>query len=247
MTKECKVCGSVYESEAAIRNRKGSCQACVLKRQREKYVVVIENEGGVVDRFNKLLSIGKKECNKCLQIKELDLFSKAKVKHGRRSSCKECDATLNKKYEHDNKATINANRRNRRKDPIRSIILTQRDRQRSLFKTKFKNKKKATTSVIREWLGCSVEECKIFLEKKFTDSMTWGNRGVGKQFWQIDHIIPVSLTEISPDGDIVDSVFNRKIWHYTNLQPLWHVDNAKKSNKYEFTETVPMARVGAGA
>jgi hypothetical protein len=49
--------------------------------------------------------------------------------------------------------------------------------------------------------------------------MSWDNMGK----WHIDHIIPIS----SACGE-VDLI---KLNHYTNLQPLWEVDNLKKSNK----------------
>jgi hypothetical protein len=56
-------------------------------------------------------------------------------------------------------------------------------------------------------------------EKQFTEGMTWFNHGE----WHIDHIYPVSLA--------TDEHHLKKLNHYTNLQPLWAIDNIKKSNK----------------
>lgn len=164
-----------------------------------------------------------------MEVKPLLLFSKSNTKAGYRVGCKSCDAKLNKIYSEANRDKINEKRRQRRKDPIRGILLSLRSRQQAFFKHGRRNKAKATTQLLREWLGCSLNECKLHLEAQFKEGMTWNNRGIGKEKWQIDHKIPICLTEIQ-NGGMVDSPLNRKVWHYTNLQPLWHSDNAKKSD-----------------
>jgi hypothetical protein len=66
-------------------------------------------------------------------------------------------------------------------------------------------------------------EFKQYIESKFKNGMDWGNYGLGKNKWVIDHIIPISLalTELE--------VY--KLNHHTNLQPLWCDENIVKSNK----------------
>jgi len=61
------------------------------------------------------------------------------------------------------------------------------------------------------------------LESKFTEGMTWKNYGLGG--WQIDHRIPCQ------DYDLTDIEEQRKCFHYTNLQPLWAMDNFLKNGK----------------
>ncbi|MDD4242893.1 MAG: hypothetical protein PHG08_01140 [Bacilli bacterium] len=63
---------------------------------------------------------------------------------------------------------------------IRSLIC------QSISKMGFK--KSSRTSAI---LGCTFEEFKMYIEKQFTDGMTWDNR----HLWHLDHIYPVSLAE----------------------------------------------------
>lgn len=75
-----------------------------------------------------------------------------------------------------------------------------------------------------EMIGCSPQELKIHIENRFVVGMTWEN--YGKDGWDIDHIIPLSSAKT--EEEMI------KLCHYTNLQPLWHIDNIKKGNKTEF-------------
>lgn len=72
-----------------------------------------------------------------------------------------------------------------------------------------------------ELIGCSVKELKQHLEAQFADGMSWDNYGQ----WHIDHIIPCA------SFDLKDEQEQRECFHYTNLQPLWGVDNIKKGDK----------------
>jgi hypothetical protein len=74
-----------------------------------------------------------------------------------------------------------------------------------------------------EYLGCSFEQLFVHLSSQFVDGMNWGNYGLGKEKWNIDHALPVSMAMTEDDLLILN--------HYTNLRPMWHDDNVKKSNK----------------
>ena len=63
------------------------------------------------------------------------------------------------------------------------------------------------------------------LQQQFKDGMNWDNYGFGKDKWSIDHIIPLSKFNLTLDCEL------RKACHYTNLQPMWCVENFKKGNK----------------
>ncbi len=76
-----------------------------------------------------------------------------------------------------------------------------------------------------ELLGCSIQDFMIYMESKFQSGMSWENYGHGVDKWNIDHIIPVSLFDLSNSGH------QKYCFHFSNLQPLWHTDNMKKSNK----------------
>jgi len=55
--------------------------------------------------------------------------------------------------------------------------------------------------------------------------MTWDNYGE----WHIDHIKPIQFKEngVAPT---MEEVIKRL--HYTNLQPLWALDNITKGNRW---------------
>jgi len=74
----------------------------------------------------------------------------------------------------------------------------------------------------KKLLGCSVDDFKNYIEKKFKKNMTWENYGS----WHIDHIKPISKFDLTDENEQI------KCFHYSNLQPLWAVENIKKSNKY---------------
>ena len=72
-----------------------------------------------------------------------------------------------------------------------------------------------------ELLGCTIAEFKVYLESKFLPGMKWEV----KEKIHIDHIKPVS------SFDLTDERQRFECFHYSNLQPLWDVDNRAKSNK----------------
>jgi hypothetical protein len=74
-----------------------------------------------------------------------------------------------------------------------------------------------------EILKYTPEQLIEHLEKQFSDEMTWDNYGD----WHVDHKHPISLYNIKEIGD---NEF-MKCWSLDNLQPMWGVDNIKKSNK----------------
>ena len=74
-----------------------------------------------------------------------------------------------------------------------------------------------------EALGCTAQEFKEHLEGLFKVGMTWENYGLGG--WVVDHIKPISLAKTSDEVYLLN--------HYTNLQPMWELDNLIKSNKYD--------------
>ena len=126
-----------------------------------------------------------------------------------------------KEYNIKNKEKIqsynNEYKKNRKlNDPTFKLIQNVRVRLYEYLKIKSIVKSKRTFDIV----GCSPPELKDYLEKQFTEGMSWGL--VGKHI-HIDHIIPLSSAKTK------EEIY--KLCHYTNLQPLWAKDNLSKGNK----------------
>ena len=73
-------------------------------------------------------------------------------------------------------------------------------------------------------VGCTAEQLKQYIEKQFKPGMSWEQRNS----FHIDHIIPCAsfdLTKLSQQ---------KKCFHYTNLQPLYPIENIKKGAKLNY-------------
>jgi hypothetical protein len=106
-------------------------------------------------------------------------------------------------------------KKRRLSDPIFKLKSGIGNRLRDFLKQNGYNKNKKTFQTI----GCTPQELRFFLEKKFKVGMSWDNHGE----WHIDHIIPLSSAKTE------EEVY--KLNHYTNLQPLWKEENLSKGNK----------------
>lgn len=91
------------------------------------------------------------------------------------------------------------------------------------FKRLFRNSR--TSKEFFDLQGCDMYDLKLWLEANFLPGMSWENYGCKFNQWSIDHIIPLSKFNLE------DLEQRKKAFHYTNIQPLWHIDNLKKSNK----------------
>lgn len=75
-------------------------------------------------------------------------------------------------------------------------------------------------------VGCSINELKRYLESQFLQNMTWDNYGRGGNKWSIDHIRPCS------SFNLLVSEQQKLCFHYSNMRPLWNIDNFKKNSLY---------------
>jgi len=81
------------------------------------------------------------------------------------------------------------------------------------------NRNQKVGSAVKD-LGCTVDGLTSYLESKFQPKMTWDNWGING--WHINHIKPLS------SFDLTDRLQFLEACHYTNLQPLWAIDNLIK-------------------
>jgi hypothetical protein len=183
-----------------------------------------------------------KICIKCKIEKPLADFPKRKEsKDGRRGHCIACEKLRKKEYRLRNpnsdkeyivknvdklrKYRRSLQKRKRSEDPIYKLKHNMRVRILEYFKTSKVTKRNTTFDII----GISPYDLKVYIEDKFTDGMTWENYGK----WHIDHIIP--LNSAKTEEEII------KLCHYTNLQPLWAIDNIRKKDKHLDSLNVTLA------
>ena len=83
------------------------------------------------------------------------------------------------------------------------------------------------TKQTMEYVGCTVDELKKYIENKFTEGMSWENYG---SVWHIDHIIPCSAWNFESEEEC------SYCWNFRNLQPLLASQNQSKYDKYKEEE-----------
>jgi hypothetical protein len=190
---------------------------------------------------------GMKSCSKCKEMKELGSFpNHKKAKDGKGSWCKPCVSKNTQTYISKGRELHHEKmKRWRENNPQYStqwVELNQgyyttyyhekikgntlkmlKKSIRGLIGDSFKRgangmfRKDLSTENI---LGCSIEYFTQHLQSQFTEGMTIKNHGK----WHIDHIKPISLAKTENEVYL--------LCHYTNFQPLWALDNLRKSNKY---------------
>ena len=123
-----------------------------------------------------------------------------------------------KAYFESNKIKIFEQRKNRLITDIQyKLSINLRSRLRIAINANYKS-----GSAVKD-LGCSIDELKQYLESKFQPGMTWDNWTIDG--WHIDHIKPLSSFDLTDRNQLLEAC------HYTNLQPLWAIDNLSKGAK----------------
>ena len=208
----CKECKNEYERLRRQKNR-----AAINEKEREKYHEKKKIVKEVIIDNTKL-----KVCTKCKEEKTLDNFHVHKGKGTIRAACKTCSSKARKEYYTKNKeATIKQNikyQNDRCKvDPNFKLRKRLRTRLYNAI-TSQRGQKSNRTMVLT---GCTIPYLRGYLEGKFKEGMTWENYGS----WHVDHIKPCASFDLTKKEE------QEKCFHYTNLQPLWALENIKKGKK----------------
>jgi len=120
------------------------------------------------------------------------------------------------------KARKMANHKKRKKEDAGYMMkLRLRNRFRSVLRALGGAKYKKTSCI--NLLGCDMEFFKKYIEDKFKDGMCWERMSE----IHIDHIKPCAKFDLTKLEE------QQKCFHYSNLQPLWSVDNLRKNAFYE--------------
>ena len=116
---------------------------------------------------------------------------------------------IKRDYERNRKAT----------DPLYKLISNFRTAIYQVLKESNVEKNKHYFDILQY----TPEQLITHLELQFKDTMSWDNYGE----WHVDHKLPITHFNIVEMGD--DEFI--KCWSLDNLQPMWGVENIRKSNK----------------
>lgn len=107
----------------------------------------------------------------------------------------------------------------KKKDHCRPLVKFQNGVRASIHKA-LNKKGFLKTSRTTQILGCDWIQFKEHIEKQFLSGMDWNLMGAKIH---IDHITPISTAKTEDEVIALN--------HFTNLRPMWAVENLKKSNK----------------
>jgi len=149
--------------------------------------------------------------------------------------CPTCSRESRIKWELENPERLKEITSNKRKkiseDPVKRLIGSLRTRTAAAF-SRIETIKDATTMEI---VGCSRIELKEWIERQFYTNpdngieMSWENFGKvssDNNTWNVDHKIP--LASAGTDWKKI-----MELTHYTNLQPMWAMENIKKGSNID--------------
>ena len=232
MVKVCSKCEiekelKEFDFRNDTKNYRPYCIECRKKRDLQ-YNIKIGKNKGIHSNNKKLQYEGLKHCKRCNTTQSRNNFHNTKYKpDGKMSHCKKCSSEKSKEYRKANKQKFKEyfkeySKQRRKTDPLYKLKSNLRIRTYQAFRNKGYSKNTKT----QEMLGVDWEVTKQHIEKQFKKGMSWDNYGE----WHIDHIIPLASAK-TPER-------LKKLCHYTNLQPMWAVDNLIKSDSINGQQTL---------
>lgn len=208
-----------------LKNKK-KCSVCLKNLPIENFQFLNKNNPNGVHKIGTRSS----RCKNCFNFYRKKSWRKRKENKLKekeyREKNKKKQSVQNKLWKKKNKERV------KKTNSVRSKVRRKTDKSFSIrsnlsrrinhaLNNHFKDKKIKKNIKTIQLLGCSVEKLLNHLEKKFSKGMNWDNYGK----WEIDHIIPCAKFNLE------DPHQQKICFNYKNLQPLWKIDNIKKSDK----------------
>jgi hypothetical protein len=129
-------------------------------------------------------------------------------------------------YYHENKDAIQKKQYENKKVRLKTDIeFKLKETLSSRMRMAIMNHRGLKESSAIDLLGAEIKIVREHLERQFKEGMTWKNHGITG--WHIDHIIPCNNFDLTIPEE------QKKCFHYTNLQPLWFIDNLLKKDKIQ--------------
>lgn len=214
---ECKCsCGKLHQVALEyVRNGESKSCGCLLREQ-----LALPTQLRIPSHPSKKFSGQTKEAKRASQAKwrkaNPDKIAATAARHREKHHAER--KAMKSAYFQREKTNIHARLKHRRNtDPLFKLECRLRCRIRATLKGRRSDKG------VTRLVGCTIEQARQHIESLFTDGMSWDAFMLGKI--HLDHVKPVRAHDLNaPEGRVA-------AFHYTNLQPLWSLDNLRKSDK----------------
>jgi hypothetical protein len=220
--KECNKCNQLLEINAFSKHPntkdklKNSCKECNKKYMKD---YLSKGNNYVIQKEKNKIRTKEKYYSDVLyknqQSKNSKLFFEQNPNYWK--EYREKNREKINKYQRERKEKTNQYRKEKRKNDVEFKL---KENIRSYIYQSLQLKNPFSFSI---YLGCSIEEYKLYLEKQFTPEMTWDNYGT---YWEIDHIVPLFTFDLNNPLEI------KKAFNYKNTQPLTIHENRSKKNNF---------------
>lgn len=246
--KKCKVCGEVkpksdFQKAGGGKWLQPYCKPCDKERKQkhrsENIDRYLRNGKNYYENNKKLADPIQKEINKKKNIERLVEYNKKNKKpkmseEERKKRKADCDRKyrerlgeklLQKKRDYYKKNGLQK-AKDWQKQMMSDLNFVTKKRLRGRVYVALKRGVKSAKTM--ELLGCTIDEFKSYFESKFTEGMSWDAYMRGEL--HIDHKIPCVNFDLTKEEE------QRKCFHYSNLQPLWAIDNLKKGTSLNYKQ-----------
>ena len=194
------------------------CSHCKVEKDTECFTKQTENKDSL--RYWCKVCIKEKAKNNYINNKEKINIRNKKYYNKN----KEKISIQKKEYNTKNKTHIAIIRKEYKRKKLQTdLIFRITSNLRRRLRSILKNNQKIGSAISD--LGCSIQHLRLHLELFWDEGMSWDNYGNKEWQWNIDHIKPLSKFDLTNREQLLEAV------NFRNLQPLWHLDNIKKSNK----------------
>jgi|LakMenE18May11ns_1017448.scaffolds.fasta_scaffold9609629_2 hypothetical protein len=214
---ETKICSKCNEEKNVCEFYpcRKECKKCKCKNSNLNYHSNLDNNKQTQSLYRKNNKEKLKERNSIYYYLNYNLVREQQKQY--REKIIERERNRVNEWSKNNRKFINEYKRKKRNDDsLCKLTDNTRRRINKFLKSNNITKNNKTFDIV----GCSPEFLKEYLEKQFTNGMSWDLLG---RHIHIDHIIPLSSAKTE------EEVY--KLCHYTNLQPLWAEDNLSKGSK----------------
>lgn len=219
--KMCAHCKSVKSIAHFGKNKYNADGYCYMCKECRSITIKAQKQ----QRQNKIAG-KEKVCSRCnLLLPSVNFFINMKATDNLSPFCVSCARPNNwtiekqresyKKYDKNNVKY----RKEQAALPHNKVKKSIASRVRSALKTQNLLKSSATV----EYVGCTIQFLREWLQYQFEDDMCWDN--IGK--WHIDHVKPCSSFNLQSKDE------QKACFNWKNLRPLWGKENMSKSNKLD--------------